>query len=215
MPRKAFDYTGQRFNKLVAVKRVEYKKGNWWLFKCDCGNEKVINIENVKRGDTKACGCLKGGKSKYKNVNHPIYKRWWHMINRCENKKDISYKNYGAIGIKVCEEWHDFDNFYEWAVSNGFDTNLELDRIDVNGNYEANNCRFIPRTVNARNKRDSLIYEYQGVKKPLAQIAEENGISYKVLWQRLHREKMTLDEAVNYKLKKRLMAENGIEIVEV
>jgi hypothetical protein len=200
MPRKVKDYTGMRFSHLTVISFHERKNNNtYWLCKCDCGNEKVININGLRNGTIKACGCLRGGKPKNNNVNKKIYKRWWHMISRCENEKDISYKNYGARGINVCEEWHDFDSFYEWAIKNGYKDYLELDRIDTNGNYTPNNCRFITRLENSRNKRSSLKYEINGEVKPLKVIAEENNIEYKLLWQRINRDGLTLQEAVEVK----------------
>lgn len=128
--------------------------------------------------------------------NPKLYKKWWHMINRCNNSKDISFKNYGMRGIKVCEEWLDFRNFEKWSLQNNFNDNLELDRIDSNGNYEPSNCRFITRLENSRNRRITLKYQYKGKRTTLKEIADLEEIKYKTLWQKIHRDKLTLEQAL-------------------
>lgn len=119
------------------------------------------------------------------------------MYKRCYEIHDINYKNYGARGIRICNEWlFDRDKFVEWALSNGYKKELELDRINVNGNYEPNNCRFVTRLENSRNKRETLKYQYYGQKITLKEIAELEGIKYKTLWQRMNRDKLSLEEAI-------------------
>lgn len=119
------------------------------------------------------------------------------MYKRCYEIHDINYKNYGARGIRICNEWlFDRDKFVEWALSNGYKKELELDRINVNGNYEPNNCRFVTRLENSRNKRGTLKYQYYGQKITLKEIAELEGIKYKTLWQRMNRDKLSLEEAL-------------------
>lgn len=147
------------------------------------------------------------GKKEHKIKNKKLYKKWWHIINRCNNEKDISYSNYGARGIKVCDNWLDYDNFAKWSLENGYAEGLEIDRINCNGNYEPNNCRYVSRLINSRNKRNTLKYLYQGKEKTLKEIAEQNNISYKLLWQRINREKMSLESALSVKAKRRIKDE--------
>lgn len=115
-----------------------------------------------------------------------LYGVWGHMIQRCTNEHDPKYKDYGKRGISVCKEWrNDFLNFYNWAMDNGYADNLTIDRIDVNGNYEPDNCRWATPKVQANNTRRNLKYEYNGEKLTLSQWSEKTGIPYKTLHRRL------------------------------
>jgi hypothetical protein len=107
------------------------------------------------------------------------------MRQRCNNPKDISYPNYGGRGIRVCEEWDtDFQSFYTWAIANGFSSELQLDRIDTNGNYEPSNCRWVKRQTNMRNKRNNIVVQIDSNVKTLSEWAECSGIPYKTLFMR-------------------------------
>lgn len=123
----------------------------------------------------------------YISNDYKLYKKWWHIQSRCNNPKDISYKNYGGRGIKVCNEWNSFVAFKDWCYKNNYNSDLEIDRIDVNGNYEPNNCRFVSKLENTRNRRITKKYEYNGEIKSLGEIAQLLGIKYKILWQRINR----------------------------
>jgi hypothetical protein len=105
-----------------------------------------------------------------------IYGVWHGMNGRCHYPKHKHYKNYGGRGISVCEEWKEFIPFYEWAVANGYQENLTLDRIDVNGNYCPENCRWVDRFVQNNNKRGNRYIEFEGKKQTLTQWAKELGI---------------------------------------
>lgn len=136
------------------------------------------------------------GKYKYHEDN-PIVKKYRYMYKRCYDKNDINYRNYGARGIQICQEWlYDRDKFIEWAIQNGYKQGLEIDRINVNANYEPNNCRFVTKLENSRNRRITLKYNYNGEIKTLKEIADENNIEYKILWQRINRDNMKLKEAI-------------------
>jgi hypothetical protein len=107
------------------------------------------------------------------------------MRQRCNNPKDISYPNYGGRGIRVCEEWDtDFQSFYTWAIANGFSSELQLDRIDTNGNYEPSNCRWVKRQTNMRNKRNNIVVQIDSNVKTLSEWAECSVIPYKTLFMR-------------------------------
>ena len=113
-----------------------------------------------------------------------IYRAWAHMLQRCNNPKCNNYKYYGARGIRVCEEWKKLEPFYEWSIEAGYEKGLSIDRIDVNGNYEPNNCRWVTREQQDNNRRDSIKEIINGEELTLAQIARKYKVSYAMV---LHR----------------------------
>lgn len=162
--------------------------------KCECGNIKIINFNNIKRGLVKSCGCITktaNGMSKTR-----IYQIYRHLINRCYRQKDISYKNYGNKGITVCEEWrNDFMSFYNWSMAHDYADDLTIDRIDVNGNYEPSNCRWVNMTVQQNNRTNNRVLEYKGQKKTITEWAKYCGLSYRNLYYRL-KNGYTIEEAI-------------------
>lgn len=124
---------------------------------CDCGNTKEVNFSNLKLGKIKSCGCIKVEMLKEKLTTHgltthPLFKRWKNILTRCYNPKGSQFKDYGGRGIIMCNEWKtNFKSFYDWCINNGYSQELQIDRINNNGNYEPENCRFVTRTENIRN----------------------------------------------------------------
>lgn len=129
------------------------------IAKCHCGKEFETNHYKVKSNHTKSCGCKKYGNCKTHGMaGKPIYKVWDSIRRRCNNPKSDSYKIYGARGIRICNEWaKSFDIFWNWAKENGYQKGLQIDRIDVNGNYEPSNCRWATPKENSRNRRDNVL----------------------------------------------------------
>lgn len=120
-------------------------------------------------------------------THHPIRTCYLGMKSRCSNPKNNRYKNYGARGIKVCEEWaNDFMAFYNWSVDNGWAKGLSIDRIDSNGNYEPKNCRWVTEKVQQRNRSNNVIINHEGVSMTLIEWAEKTGISFSTLQQRYY-----------------------------
>lgn len=169
---KKIDRVGQRFGRLTVVEESEVKTNNkiHWVCECDCGNRITIPSGAFVTGNTKSCGCYK--KDKFKEVitkhglrNHPMYRSWANMKQRCNNKKCEFYRHYGGRGIVYDPRWEEFINFYEDMVE-GYEENLELDRINVNGNYNKRNCRWTTRSVNCNNQRvTGKTSKYKGVNK--------------------------------------------------
>lgn len=183
------DLTGKTFGRLTVVGFSEKREiGNsrfkyYWICKCECGNEKIVCGEYLRNGTTSSCGCLhkeilssmrkKHGLS---NKCGRLYPLWKSIKYRCFCKNAKEYKNYGGRGITMCDEWKDdFVSFYNWAIENGYKEEktskginiLTIDRIDVNGNYEPNNCRFITNKEQANNKRNSMTNEEKYIICPI------------------------------------------------
>jgi len=164
---KRIDLTGQRFGRLIAIKPTEKRGVNHsiiWLCRCDCGNLKEVNSNNLRKSNTKSCGCLKNEVARkhmrelglLKVCKHGgsytrLYRIWGNIKKRCLNANVYEYKNYGGRGIKVCPEWKDsYSAFKFWALLSGYQDNLTIDRIDNDGNYDPNNCQWITRAENTR-----------------------------------------------------------------
>ena len=214
-----FDLTGQRFGRLSVVKLGEPKvlpsgqKMRTWICICDCGKETTVYQQHLTRGDTKSCGCYCSECSSKRLTTHGetktrLYKTWNSMRQRCFNPKSQSYVHYGKRGITICDEWNDFLAFKNWAIENGYRADLSIDRIDVNGNYEPSNCRWVDAKTQANNKTDSRYLELHGKKQTMAQWADELNISISTLYRRivvLHwdNEKALTTPVEKYNLKRR------------
>jgi len=172
---------GETFGRLLVVERVEnkiYLSGRSFVqYKClcNCGNIVFVLGNTLKAGKTKSCGCLRKETSRghptHGKTNTRLFKIWSSMKERCYLKNHVGYKNYGARGIFVCDEWigkTGFQKFYDWSINNGYKENLSIDRIDNNKGYFPENCRWATRSEQQRNRRDSIIIEYNGEKRSLA-----------------------------------------------
>lgn len=191
------DLTGQKFGGLTVLSKANKKQGHniVWLCQCDCGNIKEVAGVHLRSGRIKSCGCLRGEEISEKNKTHGksqtrLYGVWVKMKHRCNNSMATGYKNYGGRGIKVCEEWNDFEKFYNWAMNSGYDENAEgrsctLDRIDVNGNYCPENCRWVDATVQANNCRSNRLIKAFGKEMTVAQWSKLTGIDDSTLRKRL------------------------------
>ena len=160
---KLHNIIGEKYGRLLVISRTENNKYNkpTWECLCDCGNIIIVNGNLLKNKNTQSCGCLKleetiKRSTKHKLCNTKLYKVWAAMKGRCYNKNATQYNDYGGRGIIVCDDWkNDFQKFYDWSINNEYDNKLTLDRINVNGNYEPSNCRWVSMTIQARNKRIS------------------------------------------------------------
>lgn len=210
---------GEQFGRLTVigldhVERKPITKGKYktvrtiefYRFQCKCGNICIKEKSAVKSGNIRSCGCLSkeyNKSEKHKNIGlkhnlrySRIYKIWLGMKNRCYNPKNYSYKNYGARGIKVCDEWkNNPKTFCDWANENGYTDELTIDRIDVNDDYKPSNCRWIIKSEQTKNKRNTIYLTYKNETKSLISWCEETNINLKVLRARLKRG-WTIEEAL-------------------
>ncbi|KAE9560682.1 hypothetical protein [Companilactobacillus bobalius] len=128
---------------------------------------------------------------------HPLYGVWNGMKQRCNNPNQTKYKNYGARGIHLCENWqNNFETFFNWSILNGYSYGLTIDRIDVNGNYEPNNCRWVSQKVQQNNRSNNhLITDENGVTKTLAEWADSAKVTEVALARRI-KNGMSVNEAI-------------------
>lgn len=163
---KAVDITGERFGRLVAVRRVgKDARGNaTWLCKCDCGGECVRAVSELRKRNNHSCGCRSKEhlhEMSRNNITHGmtgsrLLQCRSGMLSRCYREKDVHFNAYGRRGITVCEEWRtDAKTFVDWALSHGYRDDLTIERINVNGNYEPSNCTWIPMSEQYKNKQSN------------------------------------------------------------
>jgi hypothetical protein len=169
--KERLDYTGKKFGRLTVIEysHNDKKRQTYWKFRCDCGVEKVIRIGHVITGKIKSCGCynkekrkeranngllssanLKHGDRVKSNKGFRLYNIFCAMKYRCENSKHMAFRWYGARGITLCVEWNNYEIFKKWALKNGYQENLTIDRIDNDGNYEPSNCQWLTRSDNTK-----------------------------------------------------------------
>jgi hypothetical protein len=207
---KKKDLTGQSFGKLIVIKEVEpYYPSNYpqraryrrWLCKCDCGNEKAILQTSLESGNTKSCGCgceenrkrimTKPGESKHKYSQETrLRKILTNMKMRCYNPHTKYFENYGGRGIRIGDEWlakDGADAFCEWALNNGYADGLTIDRINNDGDYEPNNCRWVDRIAQMNNTRLTRYLTYEGKTQSVTLWAREKGMKPVTLISRLER----------------------------
>lgn len=171
--RSLIDHTGERFGRLVVLSRADdYVAPNGkhhvqWLCQCDCGAQTVVDVCQLTGGKTLSCGCYKSDRCAEVHTTHGgrqdrLYHVYSNMKNRCTNKNSDDYPYYGGRGIRICDEWmNDYAAFKKWAYENGYDENANhgvctIDRIDVDGNYEPSNCRWVGMDVQSRNRRNVI-----------------------------------------------------------
>lgn len=219
---KAIDFTGQKVGRLTVLQFGEHRRTisgvskRYWLCKCDCGNTCMIESQCLSTKKTKSCGCLKleSDKTKKNHLKHGksktrLYKIWIDIKRRCDDEWRESYKYYGGRGITYCNEWRDFDAFEKWSISHGYANDLSIDRIDVNGNYEPKNCRWVTNTIQANNTRRNHYLTYSGKNQSMAEWAREYNLPYEVLRDRINRLNWDIEKAlttpVGFEYKNRIM----------
>lgn len=193
--RPTINITGKKFNLLTAI-RLDHKEGSgrkikhFWLFKCDCGKEKVLPKSPVVRGVIRSCGCLhKKRVQKHGLSQTDLYHSIWVGIKqRCYNNNSKDFQRYGGSGINMCEEWkNDFESFYNWAMNNGYKKGLTIDRIDNSKGYSPENCRWVTPKEQANNKRTCVYVTYKGETKTVSEFCRKFGLKTSTVYNRIKR----------------------------
>lgn len=200
------DLTGKKFQRLTVVERVfkENKKETYWLCVCDCGKETTVMSQHLKDGHTSSCGCLQKEKVKSMMTEHgmsntKLFKVWRGIIDRTMYPSSKSYKHYGQRGITICSEWYEsFETFYKWAIENGYKEGLTLDRVDVDGNYTPDNCRWTGWKEQENNRTNNHIITYKGETHTMKEWSEIRGIKYSTLSMRINKWHWDVGRALNY-----------------
>lgn len=208
---------GEKHGRLAVIKRAEDfvcssgRKVVMWECKCECGNICNVAATSLQRGATKSCGCLnlekikdcniKYRKYKYKDID--LYERWHNIKKRCYGKNEPAYKNYGARGIKMCDEWlHNFEFFQNWALQNGYKKELTIDRIDNDGNYEPNNCRWATNEIQQNNKRDNTLITFDNETHTLSQWSEITHLNRSTISSRIDKLGWSIEDALTLPLQR-------------
>ena len=184
---------GKKFGKLTVLEFLgKTGHNNYWLCECECGTKKRVSEYKLTSGLTKSCGCYRkdllsrrNKKHGLKNQNPRLYRIWLSMRNRCNNPNATKYFRYGARGIRICDEWNDYSNFYGWAIGNGYSSDLSIDRKDNDGNYTPENCQWTSSKEQARNRSTNRFLAVNGITKLIVEWAEITGLSDSTIRKRL------------------------------
>ena len=184
-------------------------KTRYVFAQCDCGVIKSIKLSHIIGGLTTSCGCFRNEQIKKSNSTHNnsssnLYTRWCKIKERCFNVSCNNYHRYGGRGITMCDEWkNDYTKFRDWSLANGYRKELQIDRIDNNGNYKPNNCRWVTSKVNGNNKRTTLLITYKNKTFPLKTWCVKLGLNYKTVWERIKYGKWEVGKAFETPVKKK------------
>lgn len=195
---------GTKIKHWTVIKRAaNYKRDRAYLCRCDCGTEKVLTAYKLKQPNA-FVSCRKCSVKLQKHgdtVGHnksPLYTAWDNMKRRCRNVTHPMYKHYGGRGIDVCEEWaNSFEVFKKWALENGWEKGLSIDRIDNNRGYSPDNCRWTTQKVQCNNTRRNTFATISGITKPCTYWLKKYGVSYWFVRTRMKKYNVTFAEAIN------------------
>lgn len=201
---RKLDITGKRSGKLVAIKESDLKDNYghiYWECRCDCGKTHYVLASKITHGSVKSCGCdrYKHMHKKHGETGTRLYKCWQDMKARCYRENNKNYKGYGGRGITVCDSWKlSFENFRDWALKNGYEDYLEIDRINVNGSYSPENCRWADRVTQTNNTRRNRFLEYNGAVRTMSEWSKQIGIPYTTLRARINTLHWPVEKALTY-----------------
>lgn len=184
------DLSGKKFGHLTVIAQ-HGKKDNRIIWKClcECGKTAYVDTHSLTTGNTKSCGCKKyGGRRTHGEAASQtrLYRIWAAMKSRCNNKNNIGFHRYGGKGIRVCDEWNTFEVFRDWAMSNGYSDELTIDRIDSNGDYVPENCRWVSYKVQSNNTSRNHYVTAFGDTKTISQWSDRFGVPERTIAARLN-----------------------------
>ena len=204
--------TGLKVGRLTVMQFGEHRRTKsgaskrYWKCVCDCGNITYVTTDCLRKGNIKSCGCLKRevDKTKKTNLRHGksktrLYKIWVDMKRRCNSESRAAYKYYGGKGISYDDKWNKFEEFFAWAMANGYTDTLTLDRIDGNKDYEPSNCRWVGFDVQANNTSRNHFITFNGKTLTIAQWAKELNISRCVINDRINKLGWSVEDALSIK----------------
>lgn len=203
---------GQKFGRLEVICQAEDyiypngKRRTQWKCLCDCGNTVIVEGSNLKKGNSKSCGCLNDELIATRSIKHgdrhtKLYCIWTNMKTRCNNQNSKEYDLYGGRGISVCEEWNNsYSAFKEWAIDSGYfdkvkSGNCSIDRIDVNKGYCPDNCRWATAKEQANNRQNTIYITFNNETKTLSEWATFLNIKYHTLFARIYRLGWSVEKA--------------------
>ena len=194
---RRIDLTGQIFGKLTVISFDHTGKDghSFWLCQCICGKRTIVAFSNLKQGVTLSCGCLRKAKLAAMSSTHGdsragkrkrLYRIWMGLRCRCNNTHSKDYNLYGGRGVTVCDAWNNYENFRNWALANNYKDNLSIDRIDPNGGYTPENCRWVINQVQANNKRNNMKITAFGETRTASEWGRLLGIQSPTIRLRIH-----------------------------
>lgn len=208
---------GKRFGKLIVIQQLDSKQyprfsgSIIYECQCDCGNTTIVTRSKLIHNHTQSCGCMRKSSAAklfttHKQTGSRLFNIFYNMKQRCLNPHAPAYDKYGGRGIKICDEWKNqngFDNFYNWAIQNGYQENLSIDRINNDGDYAPDNCRWTTMKTQSNNRSSNTYITFHNQTHTLSEWADIIGIDHSVLSQRINKLGMTIEEAftrkINYK----------------
>lgn len=205
---KLFIQHGQRFGNLTVIKEVEPYQlpsgqiNRAFLMRCDCGKEKVIRLLHFVRGRTTSCGCVNTIRDGEGNTK--LCKLWRAINRRCSAiAHKTQRRHYFDVGIRVCDEWRDsWESFKTWAINNGYKEGMQIDRIDNNGNYSPENCRFVTPQQNCNNREVTFRVLYKGKEYPFTELIDiKNLRNYMTTIRRRIKRGWTVEDAFDKQIR--------------
>ena len=200
---ESIDLTGKKFGYLSVLHFAGHRGGKRvWVCKCDCGKEVIRDTYYLTHQSDVSCGCVRYKKVSESKKTHgqcgtKLYKIWEAMKRRCDSPKADRYPRYGGRGIKYCDEWNKFIPFYEWAIKAGYKEGLSIDRINPDGNYEPNNCRWITMAEQANNTSQNRHVSYGGRSMTVSEFANAIKQPYMKVYQELFKLKWSAEKCAS------------------
>lgn len=192
---------GKTFNYLTVLKKVKTadRHHSYYLCRCKCGNEKVIRSDCLKDHRYVSCGCYNRSKTtglKHGQSRTKLYRVWAGMKNRCHTSNSRVSKWYHDKGVSVYKEWETFEPFYEWSMTHGYKEGLTIDRIDYDGNYEPDNCRWVTIQQQSYNTSRNIKLTYDGKTYCMQQWAKILGVNKNTFWRYIRVKHMSIQDVI-------------------